>query len=220
MDTSSLPPERINASDYQDAVAQCALDAIGYLGSIPPVVGPGVGQPGILWTSVLGFRYTQIGPTDVQRAAGQRWSACVVGSADLTPYVGRLRDVLTAGVLPSIFGSCWSTIDLSGSKEMRCDSPHTVELLGASNLGPTPVSAAEVQEACTVYAGRALRNADPTRGGAIRPEVLVYDEDAAIVPPIDSSLANRYVACVLIAQHGRYLNNTVVGIGQRPLPLV
>jgi hypothetical protein len=186
MDTTALPPERIVVNDYQSAVAQCALDAIGYLGSIPPVVGRGVGQPGILWTSVLGFRYTQIGPTDVQRAAGQQWSACAVGPADLTPYIGRLRDVLTTGVLPPIFGSCWSSIDLSGPKEIRCDSPHTVELLGATSLGSTPVSAAEVREACTVYAGRALRTADPTRDGAIRPEILASDRDAAIIPPIDA----------------------------------
>ena len=73
MDTTALPPERIDANDYQNVVAQCALDAIGYLGSIPPVVGRGVGQSGILWTSVLGF---QAGPTDVQRAAGQQWSGC------------------------------------------------------------------------------------------------------------------------------------------------
>ena len=84
MDTTALPPERIDANDYQNVVAQCALDAIGYLGSIPPVVGRGVGQSGILWTSVLDFRYTQIGPTDVQRAAGQQWSAYAVGSADPT----------------------------------------------------------------------------------------------------------------------------------------
>ena len=63
VDTTALPPERIDANDYQNVVAQCALDAIGYLGSIPPVVGRGVGQSGILWTSVLDFRYTQIGPT-------------------------------------------------------------------------------------------------------------------------------------------------------------
>jgi hypothetical protein len=219
VDTTALPPERIDANDYQNVVAQCALDAIGYLGSIPPVVGRGVGQSGILWTSVLDFRYTQIGPTDVQRAAGQQWSACAVGSADPTPYVGRLRDVLTTGVLPPVFGSCWPSIDVSGPKEIRCDSPHTVELLGATSLGSTPVSAAEVREACTVYAGRALRTADPTRDGAIRPEILAFDQDAAIIPPIDSSLANRYVDCVLNAQNGRHLNNTLVGISQRPLPL-
>ena len=220
VDTTALPPERIDANDYQNAVAQCALDAIGYPGSIPPVVGRGVGQSGILWTSVLGFRYTQIGPTDVQRAAGQQWSACAVGSADLTAYVGRLRDVLTTGVLPPVFGSCWPSIDVSGPKEIRCDSPHTVELLGATSLGSTPVSAAEVREACTVYTGRALRTADPTRDAAIRPEILAFDQDAPIIPPIDASLANRYVDCVLIAQNGRHLNNTLVGISQRPLPLV
>ncbi len=219
MDTAASPPERIVATDYQNAVAQCALEAIGYLGSVPPVVGQGAGQPGLLWTSVLGFRYTQIGPSDVQRAAGQQWSACVVGSADLTPYVGQLRDVLTTGILPPIFGSCWPTIDVSGPKEMRCDFPHAVELLGATNLGPIPVSATEVREACTVYASRALRTTDPTRDGAIRPEILAYDGDAAIIPPIDSRLADRYVDCVLIAQNGRHLNNTLVGIGQRPLPL-
>ena len=72
---TALPPERIDANDYQNAVAQCALDAIGYLGSIPPVVGRGVGQPGILWTSVLSFRYTQIGPTDCNGPRGSNGRA-------------------------------------------------------------------------------------------------------------------------------------------------
>ena len=36
---TALPPERIDANDYQNAVAQCALDAIGYLGFHPPCGG-------------------------------------------------------------------------------------------------------------------------------------------------------------------------------------
>lgn len=197
-----------------------ALIAIGYLGSIPPVVDRGAGRPGIVWTSVLAFRYTQIGPTAVQRAAGQQWSACVVGSAELTPYVGRLRDVLSSGVLPPVFGSCWPSTDVHIAVQIRCDAPHAVELLGWTHLGPNPVSAAEVRDACTGYAARALRTADPTRDGALRPEILDAESAAAIIPAMVATLADRYVACAVIAENGHHLNDTLVGIGQRPLPLV
>ena len=94
VDAATSPPEQVVDNDYQTILQQCALDAIGYLGSIPPVVYRGIGQPGIVWSSVLAFRYTAIGPSAVQRAAGQRWSACAVGSTEAKPYVGRLRNVL------------------------------------------------------------------------------------------------------------------------------
>jgi hypothetical protein len=218
IDTGAAPPERIVDNAYQVSVSQCSLDAIGYLGSIPPLVDRGLGQPGIVWTSVLAFRYTSIGPTAVQRAAGQRWSACAVGSAGMTPYVGRLRSVLSGGDLPPVFGSCLAAIDLSGAAQIGCDAPHQVELLGWTSLSSTPVSAVEARDACAVYAGRALRTADPTRNGAIRLEIL--DATAATaIPPITANLADSYLACAAIENTGHQFDNTLIGIGERPLPL-
>ena len=218
VDAATSPPEQVVDNDYQTILQQCALDAIGYLGSIPPVVYRGFGQPGIVWSSVLAFRYTAIGPSAVQRAAGQRWSACAVGSTEAKPYVGRLRNVLSTGVLPPEFGSCWPSVDLV-PVEIPCDSPHAVELLGWSSIGSDSVSATELRQACTVYAGRALRTSDPTRDGAIRPEIVSFDRDTPTIPASDAVLADGSAACVLIAQNGRQFNNTLVGIGQRPLPL-
>ncbi len=219
VDAAAAPPQRVVDNNYQTIVQQCALSAIGYLGSIPPVVYRG-GQPGILWSSVLAFRYTAIGPTAVQRAAGQRWSACAVGSTDMTPYVGRLRDVLSTGVLPPAFGSCWPSVGSSDPVEIRCDSPHAVELLGWTSLGSMPVSAIDLRQACTIYAGRALRTPDPSRNGAIRPEILAYGQAVVTIPSDDAVLQDDSFACALIAQNGRLLDNTLIGIGERPLPLV
>jgi len=220
VDSDTFPAKRIVDSDYQGAVQQCALDSIGYLGSIAPVVERAAGQQGIVWTPDLTFRYTPVGPTALQRAAGQRWSACVVGSAGVTPYLGRLHKVLDTGVLPPDFGSCWPSMRLRDAQQVPCDSPHVLEVLGSTNLGPAPVSGADVRDACAVYAGRALRTSDPTRQGALRLDILDFDMGASVSPAADADLRRSFVSCVVTAAGGRSFNGTLVGIGQRPLPLV
>ena len=107
VDGGLLPAERITGADYWPLSAQCALDGIVYTGSIPPVVNQGAGRPGILWIPSASLAFTPIGPNPTQRALGQHWSACVVGSDDTRPYVGRLHRALSSGALPAVFGSCW-----------------------------------------------------------------------------------------------------------------
>ena len=48
---------------------------------------------------------------------------------------------------------------------------------------------------------------------------MSFDRDTATIPASDAVLADGSAACVLIAQNGRQFNNTLVGIGQQPLPL-
>jgi hypothetical protein len=103
---------------------------------------------------------------------------------------------------------------------VRCDSAHAVELLGWTSLGSSPVVAAEVREVCSIYAARALRTADPTGNGVIRPEIVASHREVATIPPTNADLADSSVACALTVENGRQLNDTLVGIGQRPLPLV
>jgi hypothetical protein len=73
---TALPPERIDANDYQNAVAQCALDAIGYLGFHPPCGGTRsrtAGHP-LDFRAELPLHPDR--PDRLQRAAGQQWSGC------------------------------------------------------------------------------------------------------------------------------------------------
>jgi len=219
VDPNAAPPKRIIDNDYQTLVGQCALDSIAYVGSIPPVVARPGGQPSILWQPSLSFRYTTVGPTAVQRAAGQKWSACVVGASDAKPYVGRLRQALATGVLPPVFGSCWLTSGLAETDQVPCSQPHRYEVLGSTDTSPEPIRAADLQRAYTVYAARALRTNDPTRHGAVRVEIVDFDESAAVIPAADAQIQGGYVVCVVAAQGDERFTSTLVGIGERPLPL-
>lgn len=220
VDQAIAPARQITGAEYWPLSAQCALDAIGYTGSIPPVVNQGGGRPGILWTPSLSFDYLPVGPSAVQRALGQHWSACVVGAVDATPYLGQLHQVLTGGVLPAVFGSCWPSAYLRSANQIPCDQPHPVELLGTTVLGGTSISTADVMAACVVYAGRVLRTADPTRQGVIALDVAGFDRVFEIQPTDDTNLAGRDVSCYAKAPTGSRFNGTLVGIGDGPLPLV
>ena len=167
----------------------------------------------------MAFQTTLVGPNSLQRDAGKHWSACIVGSDNAQPYLGRLHNALTTGVLPPQFGSCWPSVDLSGPEQSACDAPHAVELLGSTSLGGKPVSATEIRRTCTIYASRALRNTDPTRHGAIRLETLDFDHTPAIVRPPNGPLHDTYVACIATAPNGRQFDGTLIGLGKRPLPL-
>ena len=217
---SADPAPRIAATDYLSQISPCAIAAITYTGSIPPVVDGRDGRPNIIWAPQIRFQYTTVGPDRVQRAGGQHWSACVIGSMDDVPFTGRLENVLTDGILPPGFGSCLSSADVAGAREVPCDQPHATEILGASSTGPAPIDATDAQQACEVFAGRALRTADPTRGGAIQVLTLTYGEQGqAIVQPGGGPLENTYLECRAVAERGATFNRSLIGVADGPLPV-
>ena len=212
------PPVRISATDYLSQISQCPIDAISYTGSIAPVVGIGSG-PAIVWAAQPDFRYTRVGPSRAQRGQGQQWSACLIGSVDGVPYSGRLRDVLTNGTLPTAFGTCLQSVDPARANRLACDRPHPAELLATTTLGPRAVNGAEVQQACVDFAGRALRTSDPERDGAIRLQTVAYGERSVeVIGPTSEPLADTFVNCVAVAQHGTTFNRSLIGVADGPLP--
>jgi hypothetical protein len=214
----AAPPDRISATDYLSQMSQCPIDAIAYTGSIPPVVD--VGGSSVVWAARPGFRYTQVGPDRAQRAQGQRWSACLIGADDGAPYVGRLRDVLTTGMLPPTLGACLTSVDPADANQVACDRPHPAEELATARLGPRAVSGADLRQACAVFAGRALRTSDPTRGGALRIEVVASREwGATVIGPSAGSFADTFVTCVAVAQTGTLLVRSLIGVADGPLPV-
>jgi len=212
------PPMRISATDYLSQISQCPIDAISYTGSIAPVVGIGSG-PAIVWAAQPDFRYTRVGPSRAQRGQGQQWSACLIGSVDGVPYSGRLHDVFAHGTLPTAFGTCLQSIDPARANRLACDRPHPAELLATTTLGPRAVNGAEVQQACVDFAGRALRTSDPERDGAIRLQTVAYGERSVeVIGPTSEPLADTFVNCVAVAQHGTTFNRSLIGVADGPLP--
>lgn len=213
------PPPQISATDYLSQLEQCPIDAIAYTGSIAPVVEVGAGTS-IVWTAQTDFRYTRVGPGLAQRARGQQWSACLIGSVDGVPYSGRLHDVLTEGRLPSAFGTCLRSINAVGADTLACDHPHSVEILGTTRLGPRPVSGADLQQACLDFARRALRTADPTRSGAISIQVVTpRDWGVKVIDPTSGPMTDTFGDCVAVAQSGMTFNRSLIGVADGPLPI-
>lgn len=214
VDPTTQPPARISATDYLSRLGQCPIDAIAYTGSIAPVVDVGTGVS-VVWAAQPQFRYTRIGPNPAQRAQGQRWSACLVGAPDGSPYDGRLQDVLTAGRLPSVFGRCLTSPDPAIAEDVACDRPHPVEVLGTARLGPRPVSDPDLQRACVVFAGRSLRTPDPTRGGAMAVTAVATGGAAPAAGPV----ADAFVTCLAVARPGTTFIRSLIGVADGPLPV-
>ncbi len=208
----------VPATDYQKDLSQCGLDSIDYTGSIPPIVDGSPGRPGNVWSPALNFQTTSIGPSPLQRSVGQRWLACVIGAPAAHPYEGSLRDVLTTGAVPWNFANCWRSEAMRDVDQVSCDRPHAVELLATTGLGSTPQTATEVLHSCSVIAGRMIRTADPTRGGALRYTILDFDQTISPVPPTEEVLRDTYITCIVVARAGLVLTDTLVGIGDGPLP--
>lgn len=217
--SAPVPPVQISATDYLSQLSQCPIDAIAYTGSIAPVVDVASGAS-IVWAAQPEFRYTRVGPDLAQRAQGQQWSACLIGSADGVPYSGRLRDVLTGGKLPSSFGTCLRSIDPFGTNHPACDQPHPAEVLGTTTLGPQAVSGADIQQACHDFAARALRTADPTRDGAIRIQAVApRDWGVKLIGPTSPSIADTFVDCTAVAENGTMFIRSLIGVADGPLPI-
>lgn len=213
VENTAPPPARISATDYLSQLAQCPIDAIAYTGSIAPVVDVG-GGTSIVWAAQPEFRYTRVGPDRAQRARGQHWSACLIGADDGSPYRGRLRDVLTTGTLPPPFGACFPAPDPATAEPVACDRPHAAELIGTARLGPRPVTREQLRLACVAFAGRALRTADPTRGGAIDIRVVTPDgPDPTADPVVDS-----FASCLVVAPPGTTFGRSLIGLADGPIP--
>ena len=171
VDESARPPARISVTNYQTGISPCAIDAISYTGSIPPVVERAQGQPGIVWAPQQNFEYTTVGPDRAQRVAGQAWSACIIGPNDGQDYIGHLEHVLTDGWLPPAFGACLTSAvagrldrpDRGRAGALRPAAPHRAPGLDNSwaAVGQRHRSAAGVPGLRRARA--ADRRPDPTR---------------------------------------------------------
>lgn len=179
------------------------------------------------WAPFLGFTVTRVVPGDEATRGGQRWVACVARPAGGGTYQGLLDGAYTAGhTLPAAFATCWSlgraaadgapAVDLDrGATVLPCDRPHPAELLAVARVGDRSTTSREqMQAGCVAMAGVMMRVGDPTRAGAL----------AVVLDPVSSDGASRptdpwTLNCFVVATGGRELIDTVVGLGDRPLPL-
>ena len=206
------PPALLTLSDYQSEAEACAEGTMSYTGSIASVVDNTSGPTAIAWDLGLTFRRVPVGPTSVQRLGGQHWSACVVTAPAGQPYRGKLKGALSTGAVPESLGSCWTSKELTLAEPVSCAVPHPIEVLGTSVVGRPPMSVGDVRRSCFVFAGRVLRNPDPTARGALRIGLIILSSAA------QASIGLYPVACVAMDAGARAFDGTLIGLQRRPLP--
>lgn len=197
---------------YRAAAEYAGLDSTGRSVDFPGVVanGPAVWKPTISFSPYL------LVPGDEEKRAGRSWTACVAVPTDRADYAGTLRAAFSTGEMPAEFGSCWAGTDLDDVPNTeQCTRPHTAELVATGWIrnrveAPTAV----IDQLCTDITGRILRTTDPTRGGELR---LVVDRfTSGMVSRQDSALV---IGCFLTSSGGQKLSGTLIGLGDRPVPL-
>ena len=204
---------RPRAPCFRETAAFAGLERSGRSTTVPgaPSDGP------VAWLPTVGFIGYLVVPSTQERNAGRSWAACLaVPTPDQPAYQGSLRDAFTIGMFPDQFGLCWAEADLDVIPELvGCAEPHPAELLATGWIrNRSVVSRAEIDASCLDIAGRIMRADDPTRGGAL---IIVTDpvrRDGASSP--DSPMS---VGCFVTTAGTAPLAGTVIGLGDRPVPL-
>lgn len=164
-----------------------------------------------------------IGPTPLQRAAGQQWTACVGASRNRTTYTGTIASALTVGTLPPELATCWRTLVSSTEQqvtdpEVACSQPHSVEILALTQIIDPTTTPAEVAASCLGMASRTLQTSDPTVAGRLR--ITAYSMDGSSVMPVNQvNMLAGFTGCVASVPAPERLLGTVIGLGSNPLPL-
>ncbi|MBM9468492.1 hypothetical protein [Nakamurella leprariae] len=175
-------------------------------------------RAGLIWQPATVIGVLLVGPMAPARAAGQQWTACVV-----VPDRGAGAPVptLTAD-RPSDLAVCRARSDTGAWQPVRCTAPHEAEVIArligngdsddrTGDSGGDPDGGAaprdQVLASCADQVRHRTGLADPTAGGALQ---LSLEP-----PPTAGGLAD----CMVTAGGGRRLTDTLVGVGDGPLPL-
>jgi hypothetical protein len=196
----------------------CQRLAFAYAGLLPtedndyrlldPPAGP------VTWNLAVNLRQAWILPDRISRAAGRTWAACVAGPAYGGRYEGRLLGAYDGGRLPDGFGNCWDQRTVTvAMRQVDCGAPHQSEVISMGWVPPQPatVTRADIESSCYRLASLVMDRADPTASGQLQ---------IRINPDSDPPRVNRRldIICYVVPTE-RSLAGTLVGLGDRPVPL-
>lgn len=201
---------RFEEASKQEAEQQCAAQVAAFLGlTLPPGLGtiPTATSESGRWVPVLPAEPLVIGPAPKQLAAGADWLVCLAVVSSPPMYSGTLRGLLAVGTDLSDRGQCSNELE-PGAQIIPCGDNHRFQVLASSDFGGfrAEVEVETVERTCLSVAAAMTRVDDPTFAGRLS---VVADQ-----VPGHGQLAR----CMVGSSSGRYLNRSLIGIGDRPLP--
>ena len=172
------------------------------------------------WELLVGT-IAAVGPTSLQRMAGQSWVACVITpaygqAATAAQYRGSVRNALDTGRLPVAFATCSTAIDATGILPVPCDQPHHVEVFGVTTIatGDTPSG---LDAHCLKLVSWLMRTPDPTKAGLLRVRAFTTHNDPSGAAVEGPSL-NGDATCIVEPADQHNLHGTLFGLGLNPIP--
>ena len=170
--------------------------------------------------------FSLTGPTLRQRAAGQRWVACVVSTRDwdrnAASYEGTLKNAFALGTLPPAVAVCLDTANLLSAEPASCDKPHYVEVFGVADTARPGLTQRSLDDSCLRLAARMTGMSDPTAHGQIRVRAAaVHGETGTPVTGLGSPTDdNGYAACMAVTPTTHQLQHTLLALRNKPASLV
>jgi hypothetical protein len=207
--------------DYA-AAGTVSPDSVSPLEACSDVLNSYLGQPGNSaelgsWAPALAVDSRLVYATPLQRAAGQRWAACVVyplaGDGESKQFNGPVRNVMRRpGADSAALSACFNEL---GKESVSCLSPHRAEVFAWMTVQPG-TTGAQLQTSCANLVKSLTLMPDPTAAG----ELTI----SGAVIPIDGGLSGDYRAsfalcAVVVTNPDRFLTSTLRNLGDSPLPL-
>ncbi len=162
-----------------------------------------------------------IGPSSLQRAAGQRWIACVTEGNGSPAVVGTVRDAFAGGRVPNSYAVCAD--DLAPGSAISCSGPHRVELFASTGLVYGLPTLAELNSSCNDFIRYLTGRKDLSAGGRLQVRVapvyygLIDAQNSGPFSSVQTQPAQAF--CGVAATGSSTLTSTLFGVGDGPLPL-
>jgi hypothetical protein len=180
---------------------------------------------GGLWVPSTGQRFITILSTPAIDRTAPRWAVCAVVSPNMEAYLGSYLQSLAAGPAPAPFGLCRSGDETDAT--LSCLLPHGTQQFGTgqSGTGQFGTGTGQVTDprtaiaACRSLVGQMTAMADLTAGGRLRVEVVGSPgSDSVVADSADADVVEP-ARCGLSVVGNVRLVGSLVGIGDRTLPL-
>lgn len=170
------------------------------------------------WAPTIGPRFAAILSAPTLDPAGGRWAACALLSPGLEPYSGSYLRSLAGLPAPAPFGLCQTDrpVDLWTS----CVAPHRSQTFGTDVQ--QGVSAEEQVASCRSLIERTTGMQDVTSDGFLRVDVVggpAGNSNGGNFGTPDAAEPSSVTSCRLTVVGAGHLVGTLVGIGNRPLPM-
>jgi hypothetical protein len=195
--------------DDGDATCQHRVDSIAKDRGLGQIIDRRGVAGTIAWKPALDLSGRLVGPDDSARHRGERWSGCaMVSEADVVgapggPLPGQC--LVTADITDlSSFGVAGGVVQPPPEIAVSCSVPHPAQLVAyAAMVGGAPTGE-DTLESC-VAAVRQFTG------------MTAADLDQGLVV---TTVGVDYPFCVVVASDNRKLGESLLGLGDRPVPFV